>query len=126
MSASSKLWRSDEDLQRKRPDAKAPDDLLRTTRDLLHLSENDGSDDTGSIALAWSASGARPAGAWYFGRGGDLVGLGGLCSAAAGSRLETRLLGCGRAGQSVVVVGAGPGVLLRVFVRPRACFRAFA
>ena len=45
---------------------------------------------------------------------------------AAGSRLETRLLGCGRAGQSVVVVGAGPGVLLRVFVRPRACFRAFA
>ena len=63
--------------------------------------------------------------AWYFGRGGELVGLGGLCSAAAGSRLERRLLGCDRAGQSVVVVGAGPGVLLRVFVCTTACFRHF-
>ena len=60
-----------------------------------------------------------------YGRGGKLVGLSGLCCAAAGSRLERRLLGCGRAGQSVVVVGAGPGVLLRVFVCPRACFSPF-
>ena len=28
-------------------------------------------------------SGARPVGARYFGRGGELVGLGGLCCAAA-------------------------------------------
>ena len=64
-------------------------------------------------------------GARNFGRGGELVGLGGVCSAAAASRLETRLLGCGRAGQSVVVVDAGPGAMLRVFVCPTACFRQF-
>ena len=65
-------------------------------------------------------------GAWYFGRGGELVGLGGLCRVVAGSRLETRLLGCGKAGQNVVVVGAGPSGLRRVFVCPVACFRPFA
>ena len=44
----------------------------------------------------------------------DFAPLGGLERPCA--RLETRLLGCGRAGQSVVVVGAGPCVLRRVFV----------
>ena len=63
---------------------------------------------------------------WYCGRGGDLMGLGGVWSMGAGSRLETQLLGSGRADQSVVVVGAGPGVVRRVFVCPTACFRPFA
>ena len=73
-----------------------------------------------------AAQGIGHTGQLTYGAGGELVWLDGVCSVAAGSRLERRLLGCGRAGQSVVVVGAGPGVLLRVFVCPRACFSPFA
>ena len=65
-------------------------------------------------------------GAWYCGRGGDSMELDAVCSMGAGSRLETQLLGCGRADQSVVVVGAGLGVVRRVFVCPVACFRPYA
>ena len=72
-----------------------------------------------------SASGARPARAPSEAVSGELAVLPRVCLPAAGSRLERRLLGCGRAGQRVVVVGAGSGVLLRVFVCPRACFRPF-
>jgi len=64
-------------------------------------------------------------GAWYCGRGGEFVGLGTVYSMGAGIRLETWLLGRGRADQRVVVVGAGPGVLRRVFVCPTAYLRPF-